>query len=161
MPIPAWLPEMFQVDPWTGETFEALYEVFRADFIATRPSYLGQEVWYFPEVEDGKLEIFWHLTAREDKERGERLPDYRRAERLPWAHPLIDHHLSDQLLAWNYEEGDGDIHTYIWLQDGDYLIILKRYPNGDRRIITAHWIQYAHKRNSLMKKYKRRVLEGQ
>lgn len=34
-----------------------------------------------------KEEGFWHAVSRKDRDSGERLPAYRRAEHLPWARP--------------------------------------------------------------------------
>ena len=160
MALPAWLPDLFPVEPWANNTYDLLYEIFKKDFVDSRPIFLGKEVWYFPEIEDGKLKIFWHLTTRDDKETGNRLPDLRRCERLPWTKPMIVFHTNPELLMWNYEEGDGDIHTYLWLRNYDYLLILKRYKDGGRRIITSYWIEYENYKNKLQKKFSKRVMYG-
>ncbi|MDI6766155.1 MAG: hypothetical protein QME52_04955 [Bacteroidota bacterium] len=160
MAIPIWLPELFPVEPWTNNTYDLLYEVFKKDFVESRPILFGKEIWYFPEIENGKLKIFWHLTSREDQTTRERLPDFRRSERLPWARPIIEHYTDHEILIWNYEEGDGDIHTYIWLRNYDYLLILKKYKDGGCRIITSYWIEYEDYKNKLQKKYGKRVLNG-
>lgn len=157
--MPAWLPPMFPVDPWTADTFEHLYRLFRNDFVASRPRYRGREIWFFPGVEDGREKIFWHLTHREDSETGVRLPDFRRAERLPWARPIIEYAGNPEILTWDYREGNGDIHTYVWLKDFDYLIIMKKYNDGGRRLITAYWIEYSNKKQKLEKKFRRRIPE--
>ena len=154
---PAWLPNMLSVNPWNEQTFEKLYALFRRDFVENRPQYRNFSIWFFPDREDGKEKIFWHLTHREDKESGERLPDPRRSERLPWARPMLEHPDEPEILDWDYEEGDGTIKTYVWLKDFDYLIILKKYPDDGRRIITAYWVEYGHEKRKLMKKYQRRI----
>lgn len=122
---PRWLPNLFSVNPWTHGTYDALYSLFQEDFIKSRPAYEGQEVWFFPEKEDGKERIFWHLTSRDDKETGERLPDLRRSERLPWARPMIDQSHHPEVLAWDHEEGDGTVKTYVWLENYDFVVVLK------------------------------------
>jgi hypothetical protein len=155
--LPAWLPEMFPVNPWNEWTFEQLYTLFRRDFIENRPRYRQFSVWFFPDMDNGKKLIFWHLTHREDKKVGERFPDFRRSERLPWARPMLENSDEPEVLDWDYEEGDGSTKTYVWLKDYDYLMILKKYPDDARRIITAHWIEYPHKRRKLMKKYQNRI----
>jgi hypothetical protein len=157
MSYPNWLPELFPVNPWTSDTFEALYHIFKKDFIDSQPMYLGFSVWFFPEKDDGKEVIFWHLTSRNDKKTGERLPDLRRSERLPWVRSIIDQTDRPEILAWDYIEGDGIIKTYIWLQDFDFVVIMKKYPNGRRRLITSFWLEYTHKKEKLRKKYKCRL----
>lgn len=155
--IPDWMPDMFQVNPWTENTFELLYRIFQTDFVDSQPCYRGNTVWFFPEKEDGKEVVFWHLTSRVDKTTGERLPDLRRSERLPWARPILDNPDKPEILDWDYEEDDGTIKTYVWLKDYDYLIILKKYRNGRRRLITSFWIEYQNFRIKLDKKYEKRV----
>lgn len=157
MSYPEWLPDLFPVNPWTHETYDALYQLFRSDFIESQPVYVGYTVWFFPEKEDGKEKIFWHLTSRDDNETGERLPDLRRSERLPWVRPMLDQPKHPEVLAWDHEEGDGVIKTYVWLENYDFVVILKKYPDGGRRLITSFWLEYSNTKRKLRKKYERRL----
>lgn len=157
MTKPDWLPDLFRVNPWTEQTYDLLYKIFERDFKETQPCYRGHVIWFFPEKEDGKEVIFWHLTSRKDKNSGERFPDLRRSERLPWARPMLDNSDKPEILDWDYEEDDGDIHTYIWLKDYDYLMILKKYRDGGRRLVTSYWIEYDNFKRKLKKKYNNRI----
>jgi hypothetical protein len=154
---PDWLPPMVPVDPWAHNTFDRLYAVFERDFKDTHPVYGGKVVWYFPEVEDGKEVIFRHLTHREQGFAGERLPDMRRCERLPWVRAIIENSEKPEVLTWDYKEGDGSIRTYLWLKDFDFLVLMKKYRDGSRRLITSYLIDYPHKRRKLEKKYQKRI----
>ncbi|MFQ5861494.1 MAG: hypothetical protein ACE5IC_00040 [Candidatus Brocadiales bacterium] len=155
--LPVWLPATVSVNPWTQDTFDTLYSIFARDFKNTQPIYEGYIVWFFPEMEDGKEVVFWHLTHRDDKNTGERLPDLRRSERLPWARKMLDNPDKPEILAWDYKEGDGSIKTYVWLKDYDYLVLMKKYPNESRRLITSYYIDFPHKRRKLERKYTRRM----
>lgn len=158
MSAPVWLPSMFVMSPWSDEVMEHLYAIFRADFVANPVTYQGFQVWFFPEMERGKELIFWHLVEREDPPRsGNRLPDFRRAERLPWARPLLLNHTDQAVLAWDFEEAASDVRSYVWLKDLDYVVVMKRYPDGARRLITAYWIDYESKRKTLRSKHARRM----
>ena len=167
---------MAKVDPWTsgnGGTYDTLYATFEADFIASRPRYDGQSVWYFPDMEDGREKVFWHLTSREVKPapvprrmrhivsaappQVERYPDLRRSERLPWVRPLIEHAADAAVLAWDYLEGNGNTHTYVWLRDWDFVVIMKVYPAGRRRLITSFHVDSEYKRGDLQRKYDKRI----
>lgn len=154
---PTWLPAMFPVNPWSEQTFEELYALFRLNFIENRPQYRHFSIWFFQDIDDGKEKIFWHLTHREDEMAGIRLPDFRRSERMPWVRPMLEHPDDPEIMDWDYEEGDGSVKTYVWLKDFDYLIILKKYPDDGRRIITAYWVEYGNAKRKLMKKYQRRI----
>ncbi|MDO8437381.1 MAG: hypothetical protein Q7S69_04350 [Nitrosomonadaceae bacterium] len=153
---PDWLPPMFVMSPWNETVMESLYTLFRRDFIEHPANYRGVEVWFFPEKDRGKELIFWHLVERGDT--GERFPDFRRAERLPWARAMLDHLDAPEILDWDFEEGDGSVHTYVWLKDFDYLIVMKKYRDGRRRLITAYHINYENARRKLLKKFERRLV---
>ncbi len=157
MPPPDWLPAMARISPWTVETFEYLYAIFARDFKDTRPLYEGRPVWFFPEVEDGKETIFWHMTTRNDRQTATRLPDLRRSERLPWVRPMIEHAGCDEGKAWDYQEADGSLKTYVWLEDQQFVVIMKKYPDGGRRLLTSFYVDYPHYRRKLLKKYERRA----
>lgn len=154
---PTWLPPIFQMSPWNEAILEALYAIFRRDFIDNPASYRGNRVWFFPERDREKENIFWHLVERDDDDNDARLPDFRRSERLPWARPMLDNVGQPEVLDWDYEEGKGDIRTYVWLKDFDYLIVMKKYPNGQRRLVTAYYVDYENTRQKLQKKYERRM----
>lgn len=155
---PDWLPPLWPMSPWSEAVMEQLYAIFRRDFIDDPALYDGCEVWFFPERERGKELIFWHLVEREDPPgSGHRFPDFRRCERLPWARAMLDHHRAPQIKAWDYEEGDGDIRTYVWLEALDYVIVMKRFRGGRRRLITAYFIDYDSKRRTLRRKWEKRL----
>ncbi len=155
--LPKWLPPIASVNPWTKDTFDNLYSIFKRDFKDTQPVYKGYTVWFFPEIEDNKEVIFWHLTHREDRKMGARLPDSPRCERLPWVKSILENPDKPEVLAWDYKEGDGSIRTYLWLKDFDFLVLLKRYRDGRRRLITSYYVDYPHKRRTLKKKHKNRI----
>jgi len=176
MCFPEWLPEMAQVSPWqnggVNDTYEMLYQIFCSD-IKCGLRYDGSNVWIFPEMEDGKEKIFWHLTSREQKTRkvprrkmkfykepvipSERLPDFRRSEKLPWVKPLIGNPKGLEVLAWDYEEGNRDIKTYVWLKNYDFLVIMKKYQDNSRRLITSFYVDQNYTRKDLERKYKNRI----
>lgn len=173
--MPEWLPEILDVDPWKAETYEYLYSIFCANIRDYNLLYYGNSVWTFNELEDGKETIFWHLTTRKEKAKpiprhkrrfypadqthdptGERLPDHRRCERLNWVRPLIENADDQEVLTWDYEEGDGKIKTYVWLKDYDFVVIMKKYSNNTRRIITSFYIDKPWLRKDLEKRYDKR-----
>lgn len=155
---PSWLPEMSVVEPWSKELYDRLYtEVFCRDFKGAAIFYRGCAVWYFPETAYGRELIFVHLTSRENKATGKREIDPMRSARLPWARPLIENPTAAEVLAWDFEEDDRSINTYVWLPDQDYAIIMRKMGDDSRRLITAYWVEYSHERKKLRRKYERRL----
>lgn len=152
-----WLPEIIRVVPWTEETYDHLYDVFLRDIKYFPLKYQGQNVWFFKEMEDGREVLFWHLTSREDRDIGGRLPDMRRCERLVWVRPSIENAHLPPVLCWDYVEGDKTIKTYIWLKEEDFVIILKKYRDETRRLVTSFYVDYPSKRRNLEMKYRCRI----
>jgi hypothetical protein len=169
--MPDWLPETAVVSPWTESTYEMLYAIFCRDIRDYNLRYISHPVWIFLEMEDGKENVFWHLTTRIYRQKKisrrkrkfypssqtdtepQRLPDLRRCERLPWVKPLIEHASEPEILAWDYEEGNRTIKTYIWIKDYDFVVIMKKYPDGRRRLITSFHVDKTYKRQD----FKRRL----
>ena len=173
--MPEWLPDMLCVNPWTEKTYDMLYKVFCQDIRDNNLIYMSNKVWIFLEMEDGKEKIFWHLTTRYVKikkiprrkrkfypeeqthDEEERLPDLRRCERLPWVRALIEYSSEPNVQAWDYEEGDLIIKTYIWLKDFDFVVIMKKYSNGTRRLITSFYVDKPYKQKDFERKYSNRI----
>ncbi len=173
--MPEWLPGKVSVNPWTKDTYAMLYRIFCRDIRDHDLRYIGNDVWIFPDTEDGKERIFWHLTTRETKRKkiprrkrkfypegqtyteAERLPDPRRCERLPWVKTLIENPSEPEVLAWDYEEGDRTMKTYIWIKDNNFVVIMKKYPDGRRRLITSFYVDKPYKQRDFERKYANRI----
>lgn len=173
-----WLPEVFPINPWTCNTYEELYRVFCDDIRDASLRYRGNRVWFFPDKEEGKELIFWHLTTRKQQtspvprrklkfkrngtlrdQSAQRLPDLRRCERLPWINPLIRHTGNMDVLAWNYKEGSGDIKTYLWIKQEAFVVVMKRYRDMSRRLITSFYVDKDYTRKDFERKYANHIKE--
>lgn len=153
MSTPSWLPALFNVNPWDQTTYESLYGIFHNDFIANKTHHDKTYVNFSRTKEDGKEKIFWHVTTRDDKQNGERLPDLRRCERLPWLKPILESPVRAEILVWEYTEGDGAIKTYVWVKDHDYVAIMKKTNKGGLILLTAYWLEYNNAKKKLRRKY--------
>jgi hypothetical protein len=81
----------------------------------------------------------------------------RRCERLPWVRALIDNARKPEVLAWDHQEADYVTKTYVWLKDHDFLVLMKKYPDGSRRLLTSFHVKYSNYRRKLKKKYAKRL----
>lgn len=161
-PPPAWLPPMISVEGDWRDIVIRLYQAFERDFKKGQPSFEGRPVWWNRRILSGETyeEGFWHLITRDDRTTGERLPDFRRAERLPWCTPTIRNDQDPGVKVWDYEEGSGKIRTYLWLESLDYVVILEKQRKGKKReaafLVTAFHLDGESTRRSMRRKYERR-----
>ncbi|MCH7499999.1 MAG: hypothetical protein IH886_08320 [Nitrospinae bacterium] len=81
----------------------------------------------------------------------------RRCERLTWVKAIIENSNQPEVLEWDYKEGDGSVKTYLWLKNYDFVVIMKKYRDGGRRLITSFYVEYSHTRKNLEKKYNKRL----
>ena len=105
-----------------------------------------------------KEEGFWHVVSKEDRGSGERLIDYRRAERLPWARPTMESPERSELKVFDYDHGTKDIgvRRYIWLAKYDYVLILQKKKKA-LFWITAYYVDSEGRRRDLSRRYEKRL----
>lgn len=157
---PSFLPPMLNLDGQWDTVLSRLYAIFVKDFKESQTCHRGIKVIYNSTIKAdglGKEEGFWHVVSKFDGNTGERLIDYPRAKRLPWAKPLMESPERLEIKVWQYKEGTADkgLRTYIWLEDYKYALILQR----KRKVfywVTAFYVE-SWKQKNLRKKYERRV----
>lgn len=154
--LPSWLPASLTVSPWTATTFQELASVYDSTISKADLRLDGLRVWFFRDTDDGQEQMFWHLTHREDKQRAERLPDLPRCAKLSWFAAIIANADQPEVTRWDYLESDRSVNTYLWLRGQDCLVILRKYPDGSHRLITAYHVDTGTRR-SLESKYNKRL----
>jgi hypothetical protein len=167
---PAWLPDIICLDGDWLKVEEKLYEIFENDFKKQTPYFLNLEIWHDRSIPPGeKYELgFQHLITRGEETR---LPDFRRAERLPWCKPTLtkgdySYLETDPLLnhirVWDYLEGSKKINTYVWLFNLDYVAILRKRNMRIGKVaflITAYHLDGSSKKKSFERKFENRLKE--
>jgi len=158
-----WLPPILTLSGTWEEIVTGLYAIFEKDFKQAKPKFQHYMVWWDQRVLLGQCyeEGFWHLISRDDKSTGERLPDFRRAERLPWCAPTIIHSDDIGVIVWDYRESKGQIRTYVWLEDWDYCVILEKLRQHAQAVVmlvTAFHIDGPSQRRSLRNKFTERLV---
>jgi hypothetical protein len=137
-----------------------LYNTFVKDFKETKTYHRGSRIIYNDTIKKdglGKEEVFWHVISKKDKNSGERLIDYPRAKRLPWAKPLMQSPERPEIKVWQYREGTSDkgVRTYIWLDNYNYALILQRKKNVFYWV-TAFYVE-DWKRRDLLRRYEKKI----
>ena len=143
-----------------------LYNIFREDFVRNHPAFEGRDVWYDRRVLPGERheEGFWHLISRHDRATGDRLPDFRRAERLAWCAATIRNSQDVAVKVWNYQESSGRVRTYLWLEELDYVVILEKRKHRRGEIaflVTAFHLDGESGRRMMERKYRQRCRQTQ
>ena len=78
---PQWLPPMLALSGTWDKIVSELYGIFEKDFKQGKPKFQHYMIWWDQRILSGQRfeEGFWHLISRDDKDSGERIPDFRRA----------------------------------------------------------------------------------
>jgi hypothetical protein len=161
MTKPDWLPEMVSVNGDWSSVLRRLYAIFTVDFKDKDCLFQGHTVsWERRILSDDKYEeVFWHLITKTDGAKGDRLFDPRRAERLPWCAPTVEHCSDLAIKCWVYRESGNRVNIYAWLEKWDYVVILARRNQGDREryfLVTAYHVDGESTRRNLRHKYLQR-----
>ena len=108
-----------------------------------------------------KYEWVWDpATRRKEKKR---LPDLKRAARLPWTKPTVDNDSMPEVLTWDFEDDTPRgmvVRSYFWIKKHDFVVILERQAKriGDIFIlITSFHVDRRGKRIDLESRYERRI----
>ena len=162
MPRPLWLPDLLDVHGDWEIVVKRLYAVFDRDLNEHELLFRGCPVWWdtgreAPEDYDAG---FWHIITRGDRPE-DRLFDPRRAERLAWIRPIVEHSDDPAVKTWDYPERRGRNRTYLWLEEWDYVVILEFSDRLDvgpvYYLVTAYYVEYNSKRRDLRSRYASRL----
>ena len=114
---------------------DAIYDAYLETVVDARLVFCGHpvKVRFFPETKH-KGYGFWHLIseAPDQKNRNEddRVPDFRRCERIRWVAWCIQNANSAGFSCWENQRGS-ETNVVIWAEAYDFAVILtKRVPSG-------------------------------
>lgn len=148
------LPELIFMEDFGGNFDaynEAVYAIFKQDFIKSRPTFNGTKLRLkkHPYVDD-KEYTYYHFTHSGDIEI-DRLPDFRRMERIPFPRPMIDNSNHTDLRVWRVKRGSKQ-RILILSETEQYLVVLE--DRGEYILPwTAYYIEYPNKIRRLIKEY--------
>jgi hypothetical protein len=103
-----------------------------------------------PKIQD-KDATFWHIIT-EGPDGANRIPDFRRCERIRWPKPIIEHEDEPDIKVWENQRRN-ETRICIWFENQDYLVVLAK-----RKTYTLFWTAYpvtsAHRKRKLEKEYR-------
>ena len=128
-----------------------LIEMFKRDFVTTRPIFEGKPLALkkFPLVA-GREYTFYHLT-QEGEDEDNRQFSIDRAECIPFPRPMIDNISHPYLKVWSNTR-NGKERILVYHEQESYLVILEK-RDGYALLWTAYPISREHTYRKLMKEY--------
>lgn len=147
------LPELIRLEDFAGNFasyLEAVYYVFRNDFVLNKPYFRGVRLGLkkYPLVQD-KEYTFYHMTHT-GLDEANRIPDISRMERISFPNPMINNSEHPYLKVWRNTRGGNKERILIFHEAESYLVIL-----DDRGDYILPWTAYLVEHNSR----KRRLLQ--
>ncbi len=155
---PDWLPQIISLSGEWKKDLDSLYKQFSESFLYNS-CYFRESLIFIDKriIDEPYEEGFWHLITKDDNQTKERLPDFRRAERLSWCRPLIENCDDAQVKTFDWLHSNKKYRTHIWLEEFDYIVILEKLPNGKAAIlITAYFIEGDSTRKKFTERYNNR-----
>ena len=145
-----------------------LYSRFRRDFLVSPPRVAGELVQInTAPFQKGKEEGFWHLITEEEdvqQETGmparERIPNFRRCERIGWPGAILREGESERVVAWRERRPDG-LRLVHALPDFSYLVALAIRREGKLYLATAFPVDLEWRQTRLRKQYERYLRTGE
>ncbi|MDO8950567.1 MAG: hypothetical protein Q8S43_07800 [Actinomycetota bacterium] len=159
-PFPADLPGFINIAGHCRDVADRMYGQFETDFKQSQVEHRGIPVHHDRKAGNlGYEDGFWHMITREDKSRGNRrFFEGKRAAKLPWAKELLQCAAHPRIRTWDYDSGRKrkGVRTYVWLEDWDYVVILKRIGRP-YMLVTAYDVDDANTRCYFERLYANRV----
>jgi len=102
---------------------------------------------------------FWHLIqeAYQTNQEEDRIPDFRRCERIRWPRPIIENAVKPDILVWeNTRHSNSGVERSIclWFKEKEYLVILRKRKKY-LLLWTAYPVTREHRKRKLQEEYDR------
>src|SRR3989344_7832332 len=92
--LPSWIGSLITLTECDGDSekyIAKLFEIFKKDFIDSRPTFNGKPVLFDKKLDGDKPNTFVHITTETDPATNQRILSVRRCERIGWIKPIIEH----------------------------------------------------------------------
>lgn len=146
-----------------AEYQDKLYSVFCRDLKDTGFSFKEKTVKIrYQPIEYGKEEAFFHITCQDFKKDSDRVPDFRRCERIAWVRQFVEAADADALVEFEgfayelkiwTEYVKNDLRYHILCEELKFMVVV---AERDRYclLITAFYFEYEHSLKKKLEKYK-------
>lgn len=160
---PSWLPPMVALSGSLPHDLAILHNTFVKDFDQGNPTFLGIPVSWDRKLVTGATYCgaFWHIVSRANPSTQMRELDPSRARRLPWCAAVLANASDSAVKVWDYEKGRGNVRTYAWLEQLDYVVVLEKQQRRLTNVaflVTAYHLDGDYSRRQLKGLHRRRVI---
>ena len=151
---PDWLPPLILFSDYGGDWesyLAAMYVCFKQDFVDSKPMFRNRRLKLKRHpMMHGKEATFWHMIQA-GSQAADRVPDFRRCERIRWPRPIIEHDTDSAIKVWTNQRR-GEKRICPWFEPENYLVIL---ADRGKYILpwTAYLVEQPHRRRKLQKEY--------
>ncbi len=157
-----WLPELVLFENFKSwdDYQDTLYNIFCSDFKNTFPMFEGKRVKIrFHPIEYGKEEAFFHVTCQDYMKDGERVPDFRRCERIKWIRKFIENYgcnldecpECNGLKVWE-ETYKSNARIHILFEEERFMVVIEKRKEYCL-LITAFYFEHDHALRKKLAKY--------
>lgn len=154
----SWLPELVtcesRVSNWTAYE-ETIYGHYDKDFLRTPlPKLFGRDVRAKAGTVDNRNAGFWHLISESSGIDSERVPDFKRCERIRWPRAMIEAVSDSSRVRWWENDrrvgGKNVPRLVVSLPDFTYVVILATH---ERYFVlwSAYTVEHRHRREKHQK----------
>ncbi len=140
---------------------EAVYDIFKKDFVYSTPIWKPDNAQVrvnSTPMSQQKEFTFWHITST-GKVEEERVPDFKRCERIRYPKFLITNYPGQLVYAWEKDvkrsNGGREKRIHISNNDFSYLVVLSANKSSKRTLITAYFVEKVYQRKKLEKDHKK------
>lgn len=142
---------------------EVIYDIFKTDFIDSKPLFEGKEVNIRKHpIEYGKEEAFFHVTCQDYSKNQNRVPDIRRCERIRWVRDFIENYNCDSSVCpdcdgiklWEEPAPKGTYkRVHLLLEEERYMVVIERRETYCL-LITAFYFTHDHALKKKLQHYR-------
>lgn len=145
-----------------AEYEDKIYAVFCRDLKDSGLKYKEKTVKIrYEPIEYGKEEAFFHITCQDYYHSGDRVPDFRRCERIEWVRQFIEAADKDALVEYDGSEYElktwseqvkNDLRHHILCEELRFMVVVAERENYCL-LITAFYFEYDHSLEKKLRKY--------
>lgn len=161
-----WLPDLLKYDniyPNLEVYDDAVYTIFKHDFIDTTPTIFGLNIGIRknPPV-NGREQTYYHITSKDYNHSKNRTLDLLRCERIRWVRQIIEHFNChdklcfdcDGIKTWSALHSKNQKRIKILFAEERYIVILEKRSTY-YLLITAYYLEYNHVIRKLLKEFEK------